>query len=90
MRPFATPHHRSGRVRNPDRERPRARQHPRRRDNAAGDTAAGFGPHLPATTDASRPFQIQTSFGAVRSPPSSPVFTTPRGSINSNFTSRSA
>jgi hypothetical protein len=36
------------------------------------------------------PIQIQTSFCAVRSPPSWPVFSTPRGSINNILTSRSA
>jgi hypothetical protein len=34
--------------------------------------------------------QIQTSFAAVRSPPSSPVLSTPRGSISSSLTSCSA
>jgi hypothetical protein len=35
-------------------------------------------------------FQIQTSCSAVRSPPASPVLSTPRGSIRSNLTSLSA
>ena len=34
--------------------------------------------------------QIQTSFAAVRAPPSCPVLSTPRGSIRSSFTSCSA
>jgi hypothetical protein len=34
--------------------------------------------------------QIQTSFSAVRSPPSCPVLSTPRGSISNSFTSCSA
>jgi hypothetical protein len=34
--------------------------------------------------------QIQTSFPAVRSPPSSPVLGTPRGSISNSLTSCSA
>jgi hypothetical protein len=37
-----------------------------------------------------RGFQIQTSCSAVRSPPASPVLSTPRGSIRSNLTSFSA
>src|SRR5262249_10137085 len=42
-----------------------------------------YAPDLPIS-------QTQTSTSAVRAPPASPVFGTPRGSINSNLTSRSA
>ena len=47
--------------------------------------ASGCGRRNSTTID-----QIQMSFCAVRSPPWSPVFGTPRGSMSSIFTSRSA
>jgi phage terminase large subunit-like protein len=48
-------------------------------------------PFEPAgTAYRARGFQIQISCFAVRSPPTSPVLSTPRGSIRSNFTSFSA